>query len=100
MKGVTLPAKMFKVPTCRDQCYLALPNTEGIFEKYKNLGSYDKQNLYLQGLITVTGERKVDKNEEENGEKKSITQRYKFKYTVTANGAPLMLCRDVFTGIF
>jgi hypothetical protein len=54
----------------------------------------------MKGLITVTGERKVDKNEEENGEKKSITQRYKFKYTVTANGAPLMLCRDVFTGIF
>jgi hypothetical protein len=50
-KGVT-----FKVPTCRDQCYLALPNTEGIFEKYTNLGSYDKRNLYLQGLITVTGE--------------------------------------------
>jgi hypothetical protein len=44
-KGVTVPAKTFKDPTCRDQCYLALPNIEGIFEKYKSLGLYDKQNL-------------------------------------------------------
>jgi hypothetical protein len=58
MKGVLVLAKTFKVSTCRDQCYLTLPNIEGIFEKYKNLGSYDKQNLYLQGLITVTGERR------------------------------------------
>jgi hypothetical protein len=58
MEDVAVPAKTFKVPTCRDQCYLALLNTEGIFEKYKNVGSYDKQNLYLQGLITVTGERR------------------------------------------
>jgi hypothetical protein len=57
-KGVAVLAKMFKVPTCRDRCYLALPNIEGIFEKYKNLGSYDKQNLYLQGRITVTVERR------------------------------------------
>jgi hypothetical protein len=45
MEYVAVPAKTFKVPTCRDQCYLALPNIEGIFEKCKNLGSYDKQNL-------------------------------------------------------
>jgi hypothetical protein len=36
MKGVLVLAKTFKVSTCRDQCYLALPNIEGIFEKYKN----------------------------------------------------------------
>jgi hypothetical protein len=57
MEGDAVPAKTFKVPTCRDQCYVALPNIEGIFEKYKNLGSCYKQNLYLQDLITVTGER-------------------------------------------
>jgi hypothetical protein len=58
MEGFVVPAKTFKVPTCRDQCYLALPNSEGIFEKYKTLGLCDKQNLYLQGVITVTGERR------------------------------------------
>jgi hypothetical protein len=57
-KGVAVPAKTFKVPACREQRYLALSNIEGIFEKYKNLGSYDKQNPYLQGLITITGERR------------------------------------------
>jgi hypothetical protein len=44
-KCVAVPAKTFKVPTCRDQCYLALPDIEGTFEKYRSLGSYDKQNL-------------------------------------------------------
>jgi hypothetical protein len=42
----------------------------------------------------------VDENEEEKGEKKSITQRYKFKYTVAVSGVPFIPCTDEFTGIF
>jgi hypothetical protein len=38
----------------------------------------------------------VDENEEENGENKSITQRYKFKYTVAVSGVPFMPCTDEF----
>lgn len=88
-------ATMQVVTECSDGCYLNIQNKEIHFEKLKELQDYDKQNLFLRGLISVTEKKRSRIAEEDRKKPRTV-----YEYSVMENGQRIVVCQSVFMSLF